>query len=314
MIAAKAARLGWIGAGRMGFEMARRLAKSGCDIAVWNRTPAKAEPLAKDGAKIADSLPDLAGCDIVFCMVSTFDDVKEVIAGPKGLLSKAGGKGRVPRMVVECSSISLEGSAELRKILAGHGVELLSAPVSGNAKVIRAGKLTFVVSGPRAAYDAAAPYLAMMGQGPSYVGEGELSRIVKICHNVMLGVVTQCMAEITVLAQKAGVPRHAFLDFLNKSVMGSTFTRYKAPAFVNLDFHVTFTPYLLRKDLDLGLEAGRRFEVPMPLASITRDLVQSMMGQGMTGEDFSTLLLQQARASAVELKPENVAVGDGLSL
>ncbi len=297
MIAAKAARLGWIGAGRMGFEMARRLAKSGCDIAVWNRTPAKAEPLAKDGAKIADSLPDLAGCDIVFCMVSTFDDVKEVIAGPKGLLSKASGKGRVPRMVVECSSISLEGSAELRKILAGHGVELLSAPVSGNAKVIKAGKLTFVVSGPRAAYDAAAPYLAMMGQGSSYVGEGELSRIVKICHNVMLGVVTQCMAEITVLAQKAGVPRHAFLDFLNKSVMGSTFTRYKAPAFVNLDFHVTFTPYLLRKDLDLGLEAGRRFEVPMPLASITRDLVQSMMGQGMSEEDFSTLLRRATRTS-----------------
>ncbi|HEX9572385.1 MAG TPA: NAD-binding protein, partial [Burkholderiales bacterium] len=88
----------------------------------------------------------------------------------------------------------------------------------------------------------------------------------------------------------------------------------KAPAFVNLDFHVTFTPYLLRKDLDLGLEAGRRFEVPMPLASITRDLVQSMMGQGMTGEDFSTLLLQQAKASGIELKPENVAVGDGLSL
>jgi len=313
LIAAKAARLGWIGAGRMGFEMARRLAKSGCDIAVWNRTPAKAEPLAKDGAKIADSLPDLAGCDIVFCMVSTFDDVKEVIAGPKGLLSKASGKGRVPRMVVECSSISLEGSAELRKILAGHGVELLSAPVSGNAKVIKAGKLTFVVSGPRAAYDAAAPYLAMMGQGSSYVGEGELSRIVKICHNVMLGVVTQCMAEITVLAQKAGVPRHAFLDFLNKSVMGSTFTRYKAPAFVNLDFHVTFTPYLLRKDLDLGLEAGRRFEVPMPLASITRDLVQSMMGQGMSEEDFSTLLLQQAKASGIELKPENKTVGDGLS-
>ncbi len=313
MTAAKSAKLGWIGAGRMGFEMARRLAKSGCDIVVWNRTRAKADPLAKDGAKVADSLPDLAGCDIVFCMVSTWDDVKEVIAGPKGLLSKASGKGRVPRMVVECSSISLEGSAELRKMLAGHGVELLSAPVSGNAKVIKAGKLTFVVSGPRAAYDTAAPYLAMMGQGSSYVGEGELSRIVKICHNVMLGVVTQCMAEITVLAQKAGVPRHAFLDFLNKSVMGSTFTRYKAPAFINLDFHVTFTPYLLRKDLDLGLEAGRKFEVPMPLASLTRDLIQSMMGQGMTEEDFSTLLLQQARASGIELKPESVAVGDGLS-
>jgi 3-hydroxyisobutyrate dehydrogenase-like beta-hydroxyacid dehydrogenase len=305
----KGRKIGWIGAGRMGFEMAKRLAKGGCDIAVWNRTRAKAEPLAKDGAKIVDSLKDLAGCDIVFCMVSTYDDVKEVIAGPKGLLSGSG----KPRMVVECSSISLEGSADLRKTLSAKGVELLSAPVSGNAKVIKAGKLTFVVSGPKAAYEDAAPFLAMMGQGSSYVGEGELSRIVKICHNVMLGVVTQCMAEITVLAEKAGVPRHAFLDFLNKSVMGSTFTRYKAPAFVNLDFHVTFTPYLLRKDLDLGLEAGRRFEVPMPLASITRDIIQSMMGKGMTEEDFSTLLVQQAQASSLALKPENVAVGDGLS-
>ncbi len=309
MSSGKNARIGWIGAGRMGFEMARRLAKGGCDIAVWNRTRAKAEPLAKDGAKIVEGLKDLAGCDIVFCMVSTYDDVKEVIAGPKGLLSGP----TKPRMVVECSSISLEGSAELRKILAARGVELLSAPVSGNAKVIKAGKLTFVVSGPKSAYDAAAPYLDMMGQGSSYVGEGELSRIVKICHNVMLGVVTQCMAEITVLAQKAGVPRHAFLDFLNKSVMGSTFTRYKAPAFVNLDFHITFTPYLLRKDMDLGLAAGRNFEVPMPLASLTRDLIQSMMGAGMTEEDFSTLLLQQAKASGIELKPENKAVGDGLS-
>jgi len=309
LTAARAAKLGWIGTGRMGFEMARRLAKGGCDLTVWNRTRAKAEPLAKDGAKIVGSLPGLAGCDIVFCMVSTYDDVKEVVAGPKGLLSGSA----KPRMLVECSSISLEGSAELRKILEAKEVELLSAPVSGNAKVIKAGKLTFVVSGPKPAYDAAAPYLDMMGQGSSYVGEGELSRIVKICHNVMLGVVTQCMAEITVLAQKAGVPRHAFLDFLNKSVMGSTFTRYKAPAFVNLDFHVTFTPYLLRKDMDLGLAAGRNFEVPMPLASLTRDLIQSMMGAGMTEEDFSALLLQQAKASGIELKPENKAVGDGLS-
>ncbi|HXZ55084.1 MAG TPA: NAD(P)-dependent oxidoreductase [Burkholderiales bacterium] len=309
MSSAKDRKIGWIGAGRMGFEMARRLAKGGCDIAVWNRTRAKAEPLAKDGAKIAGSLSELSACDIVFCMVSTYDDVKEVISGPKGLLSGSA----KPRMVVECSSISLDGSAELRKTLAARGVELLSAPVSGNAKVIKAGRLVFVVSGPKGAYDGAAPYLAMMGQGSSYVGEGELSRIVKICHNVMLGVVTQSMAEITVLAEKAGVPRHAFLDFLNKSVMGSTFTRYKTPAFVNLDFHVTFTPYLLRKDLDLGLEAGRKFEVPMPLASLTRDLIQSMMGKGMTEEDFSTLLVQQAQASGLKLKPENVAVGDGLS-
>jgi 3-hydroxyisobutyrate dehydrogenase len=310
MAETKRVKLGWIGTGRMGYEMAARLAKGGADVLAWNRTRAKAEPLAQYGARIVDRLSDLAACDIVFCMVSTWDDVKEVIAGPGGLLSK----GRpVPRVVVECSSISLEGSAELRRILAERGAELLAAPVSGNAKVIKAGKLSFVCSGPKAVFDEALPYLKMIAAAASYVGEGELARIVKICHNVFLGVVIQSLAEITVLAQKAGVPRHAFLDFINQSVMGSGFSRYKTPALVNLDFKVTFTPYLLRKDLDLGLEAGRRFEVPMPLAAATRDILQAMMGNGLTEQDFATLIVHQARASGLELEPENVPVSDGLS-
>jgi 3-hydroxyisobutyrate dehydrogenase-like beta-hydroxyacid dehydrogenase len=289
----------------MGYAMAERLAKGGCDIAVWNRTKAKADPLSKYGAKVVNQLEELSTRDILFVMVSTYDDVKEVIG-------KTLAKGK-PKMVVECSSISLEGSAELRQFLSTRGVEYLAAPVSGNAKVIKAGKLTFVVSGPKAAYEKAKPYLDMMGVGSSYVGEGELARIAKICHNVMLGVVIQNLCEITILAQKAGMPRHAFLDFLNKSVMGSMFTRYKAPALVNLDFHVTFTPKLLRKDLDLGLDAGKELEVPMPLTSLTRDLLQQMIGHGMTEEDFSTLLLMQAKASAIELQPEDVKVSDGLS-
>jgi 3-hydroxyisobutyrate dehydrogenase-like beta-hydroxyacid dehydrogenase len=290
----------------MGYEMAARLARGGADVLVWNRTRAKAEPLAQVGAKIAAALPELAARDIVFCMVAAWKDVQQVIGE---LLS---GKAQ-PRMVVECSSISLEGSAELREQLARRGIAYLAAPVSGNAKVIKAGKLTFVCSGPRASFDEAVPFLKMIGPSASYVGEGELARIVKICHNVFLGVVAQSLAEVTVLAQKAGVPRHAFLEFLNQSVMGSMFTRYKTPAFVNLDFKVTFTPELLRKDLDLGLDAGRRFEVPMPLASATRDLIQSMMGRGMREEDFATLLVQQAEASGMKLKPENVEVKDGLS-
>jgi len=302
-------KLGWIGTGRMGYEMAARLAQGGGDVTVWNRTRAKAEPLTRHGAKIATSLADLADCDIVFCMVSTWDDVRQVVAGPNGLLSATG---KLPRMVVECSSISLEGSAELRALLKERGVELLAAPVSGNAKVIKAGKLSFVCSGPKAAYDAALPYLRMIAPAASYVGEGELARIVKICHNVFLGVVTQSLAEITVLAQKAGVPRHAFLEFLNQSVMGSVFTRYKTPAFVKLDFKVTFTPYLLRKDLDLGLDAGRRYGVPMPLASITRDTLQTLIGRGMTDEDFAKLLVLEAEASGLKLEPENVPVSDGL--
>src|SRR5215471_4171482 len=95
----QSAAIGWIGIGRMGYAMAERLAKAGADLTVWNRTRAKAEPLAAHGAKVADRLADLAACDIVFVMVSAWDDVKEVVAGPNGLLS---GKSK-PRMLVECS-------------------------------------------------------------------------------------------------------------------------------------------------------------------------------------------------------------------
>jgi 3-hydroxyisobutyrate dehydrogenase len=305
---AHATKIGWLGTGRMGYAMAERLAKGGADLTVWNRTRAKAEPLAALGAKLATDPAELASCDIVYVMVSTWDDVKEIVSGRQGLLSGA----RAPRMVVECSSISLEGSADLRERLASRGVQLLAAPVSGNAKVIKAGRLSFVCSGPRAAFDAALPSMKLIAPAASYVGEGELARIVKICHNVFLGVVIQSLAEITILAQKAGVPRHAFLDFINQSVMGSTFSRYKTPALVNLDFKVTFTPQLLRKDLDLGLDAARRFEVPMPLASITRDLVQSLIGNGLDDEDFAKLIVQQARASGLELHSERANVSDGL--
>jgi len=302
--------IGWIGIGRMGFAMAERLAKAGADVTVWNRTRAKAEPLRASGAKVAEHVADLAACDIVFVMVSAWKDVESVITGASGLLS--GASPAKPKLIVECSSISVDGSAQLRQMLGQRGIELLAAPVSGNAKVIKTGRLSFVCSGPRTAYDAALPLLRMIAPAASYVGEGELARIVKIAHNVFLGVVTQSLAEITILAQKAGVPRHAFLAFINESVMGSTFSRYKTPAFVNLDFKVTFTPQLLRKDLDLGLDAARHYEVPMPLASLTRDLVQTMIGHGMIEDDFAQLLLLQARASGVDLTPENVSVADGL--
>jgi 3-hydroxyisobutyrate dehydrogenase len=305
----RAHRLGWIGIGRMGYAMADRLARAGCDITVWNRTRKKAEPLAKSGARIADSLADLAACDIVFTMVSTGKDVKEVLFGAAGVTSK----GKAPKIVIDSSSISLEESAEIREKLGALGVKLLAAPVSGNDKVVKAGKLMFVVSGAQSAYDAARPYLDFLGRGSSYVGEGELARIAKICHNVYLSVVIQSLCEITLLAQKAGMPRHAFLEFMNNSIFGCMFTRYKSPALVNLDFHVTFTPELLRKDIELGLAEGRRLGVPMPLASVTRDIVQTLIGNGYTDKDFAALILLQARASGIELKPENVEVSDGLS-
>jgi 3-hydroxyisobutyrate dehydrogenase-like beta-hydroxyacid dehydrogenase len=168
------------------------------------------------------------------------------------------------------------------------------------------------VSGPREAHDEVLPLLELLGSGVTYVGEGEVARLVKICHNVFLGVVIQSLAEITLLAQRGGTSREAFLDFLNDSVMGSTFSRYKTPALVNLDFTPTFTNPLLLKDFDLGLEAGRKLGVPMPVAALAAQLVASAIGAGHDKDDFATLILEQARRSGIELEPEDADVSDGL--
>ncbi|MCZ6763771.1 MAG: NAD(P)-dependent oxidoreductase, partial [Alphaproteobacteria bacterium] len=225
--------IGWIGAGRMGFPMAERLLKAGCDVTIYNRTKSKAEPLTKLGGKLADSPADLADRDIVFTMVSGPADLLQVTTGENGVLSVSGTS---PKMVVDCSSVSEEASAEVRAAAAKVGTAMLAAPVSGNAKVVKAGKLSIVASGPEDSFKIAEPYLNAMSVGVSYVGDGELARMVKICHNVLLGVTIQNLVEITVLAEKGGVPRHAFLDFINKSVMGSMFTAYKTPGIVNLDY------------------------------------------------------------------------------
>jgi 3-hydroxyisobutyrate dehydrogenase-like beta-hydroxyacid dehydrogenase len=178
--------------------------------------------------------------------------------------------------------------------------------------VVKAGRLTVVASGPRDAFETARPYLELFGQGVTYVGEGDSARLVKLCHNLMLGIVAQTLAEITVLAEKGGVERSRFLEFLNASVMGSTFTRYKTPALVNLDFTPTFTPVLLRKDFDLGLEAADELGASLPLADYCRELVQNLIDQGYVDVDFAAMIEVQARAAGMELEPEGIAVSDGL--
>jgi len=303
--------VGWIGTGRMGAAMATRLAQAGVGVTVWNRTRSKAEPLTKFGCKIADSIADLRDCDIVFTMVSTPADLEQVLLGSGGLLEDAQ---RVPTAVVDCSTVSTESSEAIREACIERGVDFLAAPVSGNGKVVAAGGLSLVVSGPAATFDRVAPLLRHMGGSVTYVGDGDAARLVKICHNLFLGVVTQSLAEITVLAQRGGVSRAAFLEFLNHSVMGSVFTRYKAPAFVNLDFTPTFTPVLLRKDFDLGLAAARKMDVPMPLAAATAQLVQASVSRGHESEDFAVLLTMQAESAGLKLEPEDVVVDDGLGV
>ena len=318
MTARSAQRIGWIGMGRMGYPMAERLLKAGHNVSIWNRTRAKAEPLAAVGAKVVKAAADLADVDVLFSIVSTGKDLEDVYFGPAGAVA---GRGKAPAIVVDCSSIGVEESEGIRARLTAEGVDYIAAPVSGNAKVIKAGKLSAVASGPERAFSKVAPLLKTFApSGVSYVGEGELARVCKIAHNVMLGVVIENLIEITLLANKLGVPRHAFLAFMNNSVMGSMFTRYKSAALVNLDWSTTFTPELLRKDLDLGLDLGRQMEVPMPVTAAAREVLQSHIGaarlrpdaDAYLAADFAALLETMAQASGVRLQSEQQRVPTGL--
>ena len=301
-------RLGWVGTGRMGYAMASRLLAAGHDLAVWNRTRSKSEPLTDQGATVVDAIGELADRDVVFTMVSTSADLAEVMLGDGGLLRHE----TAPRIIVDSSTVDAEVSAEIRTEAAKVGTAFLAAPVSGNGKAVEAGQLSIVASGPVEVFEAVRPLLEILGRGVTYAGEGEVARLVKICHNVFLGVVTQALAEVTVLAQKGGVSRAAFLGFLNGSVLGSTFTRYKSPAFVNLDLTPTFTPVLLGKDFDLGMDAAHELAVPMPVAALTHQLVKSAIGHGHVDEDFAVLLTEQALAAGLVLEPEHAQITDGL--
>jgi 3-hydroxyisobutyrate dehydrogenase len=301
--------IGWIGLGRMGEAMVKRLTKAGHGVQVWNRTRSKAEPLVEYGAKLVDHKTDLARCDVVFTMVSTTDDLKEVLFGEGGLVSTQ----QLPKVVVDSSSISQEGSEEIRHRLEAMGVAYLCAPVSGNAKVAKAGKLLLVASGPKALYDMVEPYLQAMARKTMWVGEGELARVWKIAHNTMFGVIIQNLCEITVMAEKAGIPRHVFLQSINDSVLGSMYTRYKTPVLSNLTFdQVTFTPKLLLKDMDLGMSAAKSYGVAMPAAAATRESVARMVGRGHDQVDFAILLKEVAMDAGLELVSEHVQVSDGL--
>lgn len=314
-------KVAWIGVGRMGFPMVERLLSAGRSVAVWNRTRAKAEPLIAKGAIVVERPCDLADADVVFTMVSTGKDLVDVCFGVDGVVGGHGTKR--PRIIVDCSSIGSDESARIRERLAQEKIAFISSPVSGNGKCVAAGKLSAVASGPEQAFDEVKELIETFAvRGVSYVGDGELSRICKIAHNVMLGVVAENLMEITLLAQKAGVPRHAFLKFMNDSVLGSIFTRYKTPALVNADWATTFTPKLLRKDLDLGLQSGRDLGVPMPVTAAAREVLQMHIGMvayqsdssASDDQDFAAMLGTLAMLSGIELEAENVKVSSGLEV
>jgi 3-hydroxyisobutyrate dehydrogenase-like beta-hydroxyacid dehydrogenase len=292
--------IGWLGTGRMGAAMAARLIDAGEDVTVWNRTPSKTGPLVARGARAVERITDLGGCDVVFVMVSTPGDLEEVVCGEHGLLSaNPAGADRKPVTIVDCSTVSEEASARVRAAVNAAGADFLAAPVSGNPHVVAEGGCCIVASGPAEVFQRVRPYLEEIAKVAVHAGEEEQSRLVKLCHNLYLGMMVQALAEVTSLAEKGGTDRAAFLEFLGGTVVASDWVRKRTDALVRRDWTPTFTTELLRKDFDLGLDAARSLEVPMPVGALVYQLIQSAIGTGLRHEDFLSLYELQAAGAAL---------------
>jgi 3-hydroxyisobutyrate dehydrogenase-like beta-hydroxyacid dehydrogenase len=284
----------------MGSAMSRRLADAGHELTIWNRTRSKTDELAAIGVKVADTITDLAAADIVFIMVSNPKDLEQVVNGKGGLLSGP----KLPKIIVDCSTVGPDISAQVRRSATEANVKFLAAPISGNPHVVAEALSIFVASGPRETYDFVAPYLDTIGKTSVWVGEGEQARLVKICHNLYLGLIAQSLSEVTTLAEKSGVPRAAFLQFLNNTVLATDWVRKRTPDLLSLDWTPTFTTELLRKDFDLGLAIARQEEVPMPLAASVLQLLQAAIGRGYRSADFLSLFEVQAASSGMKVIPQ----------
>jgi 3-hydroxyisobutyrate dehydrogenase-like beta-hydroxyacid dehydrogenase len=290
-------RVGWLGTGRMGVAMTTRLINHGFDVTVWNRTAAKAAPLVELGAKQAEDVAELATCDIVFTMVTSSPDLLAVTLGEDGLLVGE----HSPRILVDCSTVSAESAGEVRAAAAERNVAFLSAPISGNPAMIAEGGGAIVASGPAEVLDEVKPYLQAIGPTVVRCGDAEEARLVKLCHNLLLGLITESLVEVTTLAAKGGVSPDSFLDFINGTVLGSSFIMHKGNAIRAHDYTPTFTTRNLRKDFELGLAAARSHEVAMPLAAATQQLIQTSIGHGHGDEDYVALYQVAARAAGLDV-------------
>jgi 3-hydroxyisobutyrate dehydrogenase len=292
-----------VGLGRMGAAIASRLLDAGLELAVYNRTASKADPLVERGATRLGSLAEAAERDLVFTMVTDDMALDQLHAGDVGLLSG----GKAPAVWIDGSTVSVEAATRAAEVAHAAGTAYVSAPVSGNPVVVEAGNAIFAISGDAAALDVTEELLRHVGRAVMRVGSAAEANVVKLCVNALLAVTMQSVAEIAVLADRAGVSRAALMEFLNESAVGSPFTRYKTSNVVELTFTPTFTPEGQRKDVRLALDLARELEVPMPVLNTTEVAFSRLVSGGLgKGRDFAALILEVARDSGYELQPEKI--------
>jgi 3-hydroxyisobutyrate dehydrogenase-like beta-hydroxyacid dehydrogenase len=287
--------VGLIGLGNMGTAVAERLVDAGYQLVLHNRTPDKATALAERGATVAGSAAALAAAvDVVLTSLAD-DDALESVAGEVAAAARPGTD------LIDNSTVSPEASARVAADAERAGIEYVRAPVSGNPSVVRAGTLTFIVSGPDEAIDRVLPVLLAIGPTVHRVGDAEQARVVKLAINLVIGGLAELMSEALVLGEAAGVSRRALLEVMGSSAAGAPFVKYKTEPLLRDDYSATFTTALMEKDVDLILDAAADAEVELPVAKELKLLLRSAVDAGYGDHDFMALFLHLRSASNQEV-------------
>jgi 3-hydroxyisobutyrate dehydrogenase-like beta-hydroxyacid dehydrogenase len=289
--------VGFVGLGAMGQGMARNLLRAGHRVAVWNRTPARADALAEAGASVARTPAEAARGGVVATMVSDDRALEAVVSGADGILA-----GLPPEGVhVSMSTIGVQTAERMARRHEEAGRQLVSAPVFGRPDAAAAAKLWIVAAGRQHAIAVAQPLLQAMGQRVFTVGEEPArANVVKLAGNFLITAAIEALAEATALVAKSGGDRGQFLDV----VLGTLFDAPIYRGYGKLLLEERFSPPgfalpLGVKDNRLLLEAGEQFAVPLPLASLVRDHMLAALARGYGDLDWSAFALVAAEEAGV---------------
>lgn len=287
--------LGFIGLGIMGLPMAGNLRKAGYPLTVYNRTRAKAEELARQGATVADS-PAAVGrrAEIVFLCVGDTEAVVEVC----GSLLQGIAPGSV---VVDCSTISPDTSRKLAEQFRERGAQFLDAPCTGSKSGATTATLTFMVGGEKTAFERVRPYLAAMGNKIFHVGGNGAGLQVKLTQNLIGALTVQAMAEGFVLARKAGLSPSLVLEVLQASVARNPLIEAKLPLVLERRFDPHFSLKWMHKDMTLMLESARRLGVPLPATALVHELFEAGLAMGFGEQDFVSAIRVLEQLAGVEV-------------
>jgi len=288
-------KLGFIGLGQMGAAMAANLVKAGHDVTVFNRTPAKAEPLVALGAYAAKTVADACRGDVVMTMLADDHAVEEAAFADRGIVNSLAKSA----LHISCSTISVALSERLTAAHAKAAQKFVSAPVFGRPDIAAAGKLAVAVAGPADALATAQPLLDAIGQKTFVLGEKpSAANLVKLSGNFLIANVIEALGEAVALVTKGGVDRHAYIDLLTSTLFSAPVYKVYGAIIANENYEPAgFAAPLGFKDVRLALAAAEDLRVPLPIASLLRDRFLRLLAEGGEALDWSAIATLSARDS-----------------